>query len=679
MTLLSAALPFCRSFWTKPLASFVFLAASVLLPCTAHAQGWYTSLVPCDQNGVPVSGGDSNGDPYRQQMIDGVLTGSGASSQSLPPSVTGGYDTIPSASPNDWRQGGTYNYFWKDDDPPSVWAEAGSHLYAPTSDSPLYNTSKGTSTVHFALSAHYLWSAGWDNGDTGAPPNLATKPAPPASEQFLLQTQLTATAAESYYANGYQPVPASDYHGLSASSSVQDDVFNESVGIVFPAQPSPLSGQHLSQSGGGKHIVTASLQMINGKAVYTVTLSGTGSASAVGAIGNMGLDGLADAEAYLNGYVTPDNRTVRLHRDGAHNETVDVDGTVHGDTTYSYIAGNTAINNAQSFYPTFTGLWSPNPQYIADGTGPLINISWKWALPGAAPQFVDTWNSHGLNTDIGSLRSAGPDSSGNPQWTGTKDPVEHINVSYTATDLRDQATASANYDLRVHDQYDNWRRVDSHGSPMDLLAAGDIGSLDQIGQNTAQRMDVPTVSIQEAGVDWNAVGIVGGGVFSGTSLLIAGIGASSLDPPIWPVTIIGLVGLGIQTVSSLPPPPPPAPVAPPDQINASLLQTAYQNYVHNQTAYPGEENNTNLVDTNFANSLASNPDFSGFDGGNYGTVSITATVYAKMLDYYFYADQYDRGGLVTTTASSTLHRPGGHAWRYLWSYAGSVPLPTNPK
>ena len=47
----------------------------ILLPLPVHAQGWVTSLTPYDQNGTPVSGADSNGDPCRQQLIDGVLTG----------------------------------------------------------------------------------------------------------------------------------------------------------------------------------------------------------------------------------------------------------------------------------------------------------------------------------------------------------------------------------------------------------------------------------------------------------------------------------------------------------------------------------------------------------------------------------------------------------------------------
>lgn len=49
-----------------------------------------------------------------------------------------------------------------------------------------------------------------------------------------------------------------------------------------------------------------------------------------------------------------------------------------------------------------------------------------------------------------------------------------------------------------------------------------------------------------------------------------------------------------------------------------------------------------------------------------------------MLNYYFYADEYDRGGLAAKNVPSTVHRPGDDVWRYLWTYSGSGAPPMQP-
>lgn len=88
----------------------------------------------------------------------------------------------------------------------------------------------------------------------------------------------------------------------------------------------------------------------------------------------------------------------------------------------------------------------------------------------------------------------------------------------------------------------------------------------------------------------------------------------------------------------------------------------------------------NAVDASFAKVLGQNPtpNFSGYWHGDYGTVSVETTVSQQMLNYYTYCDQFDTGGLVNHTAPSTIHRPGGYVWNYLWKYAGSLPVQINP-
>ena len=498
---------------------------------------------------------------------------------------------------------------------------------------------------------HMYWSG------PGPQPGYAT---------FLVNTSLYAEASVSY--EGSQ-LPG----GLSATATATDGELNET------ASASAGSG---ASSGGvptvsGYHLVRAAVDPNTG--VAEVYVSGTTHWALSNMVPYQATPPYASygaATAYGGSLVQagaiPDSRDLTILRDGAHNETIDTDGTVHGDTTFSYNTSSGPVQNVQVFHPNFAGGWSPNPNYISTGTGPLFNISWQWNPQNQTMGQTDTWQDHRQNIDIGTSFPEGSPQ----QWFGPADKVKVVNISYTATDLgtTPNATAVGNYVLSIHDQYDNWRRVDTQGNPMSLSAAGDPGSLDQLGQTTTPLPATPVLTIHDAGVDWNVVGDTGGGALSGTSILLMALP----EPPTCPAAVLALAGLTVQTISALPTDP--HQVSPPSGVtfDASALQTAYQNYVNDKTAQPGEENHSNLVDTNFALSLANNPDFQGYDNGNYGTVSVTATVYQQMLDYYFYADEYDTGGLITHTAPSTVHKPGGYVWNYLWTYAGTVTPPSNP-
>ena len=540
-----------------------------------------------------------------------------------------------------------------------IWSEDGSLNGVWDTLTPPYNTFGGydmntIAGMDASTTGTVVATATWvpDYGQT-----LATDP--PPARLLLLET-----ASAAWY--GSAGPPSGD---LGVADDGLGDPMITSLDTNSADNPSlctgggDSSGSHLIQLDGSSGVVTLSCTLL-ASCPSAAWMPGTDSSP------GYWVWGWADCTAQFK--VVPDTRAVTILRDGAHNETVGSDGTVHGDTTYSYNTGSGPVQNIQVFHPNFAGGWSPNPNYISTGTGPLDNISWQWSPQNQAAGQADTWQDHRQNIDIGTLFPEGSPQ----QWFGPADAVKAITISYTATDLNPNtsATAIGTYDLRVHDQYDNWRRVDAQGTSMSLSAAGDPGSLDQLGQTTTPLPATPVLTIHDAGVDWNVVGDTGGGALSGTSILLMTLP----DPPTWPATALALAGLTVQTISALPTDP--HQVSPPSGVtfDASALQTAYQNYVYDKTAQPGEEINSNLVDTNFALSLANNPDFQGYDNGNYGTVSVTATVYQQTLDYYFYADEYDTGGLVTHTAPSTVHKPGGYVWNYLWTYAGTITPPSNP-
>ena len=411
----------------------------------AEAQGqWRTELTPCDQNGGPISGFDANGHPYHGQMTDGILTGSGDGKQSIP-AQNFGY--VYSPSPNDWeRKTGTALYSWQYNDnlTAGFGTNADSSFYGPNSDDPFHTSSSGSANVHFSLSAHYLWQTWWDDEDTGTPAPATGQPTPPPSERFLLQTQLIASSENAYVGNGWGGVSASDYTGLYSSCSLTD-MFGETVSAFTPTAPDPHSGgynyQTAKQNGGGNHLVSAPLKMINGKAIYTVTLTGDGTASSTASISTDSLNGNASTTVSLDGIVTQDNCTVTLHRDGAHGETHDPDGTVHGDTIYSYgdyiVTEDTGQEkradylNWQTFHPNFAG----NRKFSPESTP-----YWAWT-PSESDDTSDTGKVSMHYRDYFTQE-------GDPR--GTDDAPETRMVSYSATDPLG-ATVTANYILTVHD------------------------------------------------------------------------------------------------------------------------------------------------------------------------------------------------------------------------------------
>ena len=378
--------------------------------------------------------------------------------------------------------------------------------------------------------------------------------------------------------------------------------------------------------------------------------------------------------------IQQDNREVTLHRDGARTEIITPDGVTHGDSRFSYtqdsVFGEKVIDNSPVFHPTFLGNWPFQPIDITTG-GPLyIGRQWspqpKVAYTTIVP--TDTWNTHQQVADFGSVNM-----DTQSHWFGDPDAVKHISISYRATDLYDSThpTASATYDLALHDQFDNWRRVDTAGNPVTSNTPGTPGSVILLASaDTIVPAGAVTVSIPPTGVNWSLAGINGGAFVAGAGAIASVVGKT----PTWVGLVLSLAGLTAQTVGSQPTDP--ALVNSPDQMNVGFMQSAYQNDVYNLTALPGQQNNSDLVDTNFYKLLGNNPDFQGFHSGLYGQVSVTTTVSLKTLNYYFYGNEYDNGGLVRTTApGSVLNVPDGYLWTYQWHCAappikpGANPLP----
>lgn len=128
-----------------------------------------------------------------------------------------------------------------------------------------------------------------------------------------------------------------------------------------------------------------------------------------------------------------------------YNDRIDGDGiTPRGDTIYSYIrtsasgAGSVSstVYNSQTFQPGWSAEW----QFIQDSNGIFtINGDWAWN-PG---DWSDKWDYGLLTTPIGRMEWFFG------KWVN-KDAANDIAITYSVTDRRDKAQASANYILTMH-------------------------------------------------------------------------------------------------------------------------------------------------------------------------------------------------------------------------------------
>ncbi len=249
---------------------------------------------------------------------------------------------------------------------------------------------------------------------------------PPTVPVSIAETGTAKEYPDGWYGSGPAPLP-----GGSADNGLGDSPLVNGRGYLS-------TGTHLIQKDGSSGTIT----------LDPVTLSAsvpTSSWVVTGPPDEYGVDGQPDwfdgGSAGVNLVVQVDPYKVILDRDGARGETQDPDGTVHGDTIYSYgdyintedtgLEKRTDYLNWQTFHPNLIGNWT-----FPQGPSPY----WAWT-----PSESDDTNVTGkVSMHYRNYYTL----EGEPR--GTDDAPETRTVSYSVTDPLG-ATATANYILTVHD------------------------------------------------------------------------------------------------------------------------------------------------------------------------------------------------------------------------------------
>ena len=386
-------------------------------------------------------------------------------------------------------------------------------------------------TVHAdhwaALNAHFVW----------------TGPGPASDATFLVQTHLGATAGGDYGTSGKTS-------GLSATGTALVPSFGEQVTASLTgttADSASLDGRHLVRVSGAGGLATVTLQAnvttdTGNSLPFSLWSDGEaeGGTSYYAPNGNLNGRTSANASASVSATANYDSREVVLYRDGARGETTDPDGTVHGDTIYSYEEyDNNGVDNSlreshhvnwQTFHPAFTGMWFFLSMYVyppddTEGYEP-DNFAWTWT----PNESQDTYRTgHWAVIDGGYELFDG-------QWEGSPSGVQQRQIVYTATDS-DGATATATYILKMHDPYE-W----SPNGPAYEVAPTLIGSSDSADPTEAgSTISVyypPVAGSYNVGETWKA-----GGAILTTAGAAAPFAAEALGPWTIPVTSL-LAGSG---------------------------------------------------------------------------------------------------------------------------------------
>jgi hypothetical protein len=189
----------------------------------------------------------------------------------------------------------------------------------------------------------------------------------------------------------------------------------------------------------GKHLIT--LDGSSGTATYTRQQNAYISVWSTGASGTVSAGCSLDA--------AENSRYITLSRDGARGETVDPDGTVHGDTTYSYyswIGDDPPIRyeniNWQIFHPVFCGTWTW--KYDPQIPGDIPDVTWTWT-PDCTQ---NTWDTGHWSMLFGQMYRS------DAEWQGGPGSPIVRTMTYTAEDNGDHAIATANYILTIHEPYE---------------------------------------------------------------------------------------------------------------------------------------------------------------------------------------------------------------------------------
>jgi hypothetical protein len=205
----------------------------------------------------------------------------------------------------------------------------------------------------------------------------------------------------------------------------------------------PLSaydgGQTFIQNRQGLHLLK--LNGSSGHVQTSVDISASIACSVPfgGASGNMWIDHGVDAYQ--------DNREASIFRPGAHDETVDSQGNLHGHTIFSVDDGtNPGRWSMCRFEPRWSGGWSmyPSPSW------PHENIEVIWNGLDASYDYTPIYNFDYSNSGIYLLRH-------NPYYNaGTQE------LKLKLKDLGDGAEAEAVYYLTYHKPYENWVKTGEH-------------------------------------------------------------------------------------------------------------------------------------------------------------------------------------------------------------------------
>lgn len=179
----------------------------------------------------------------------------------------------------------------------------------------------------------------------------------------------------------------------------------------------------------------------------------------------------------------PDNRRVEIARGGGkpafigndgkrHGEWTEPGGTMHGETTYSFLYGSQSGNPAPKlssnwvyFASALYGRWTKRIVYDSSGqiSGYSPDVAWSWS----PAESDDTINSAKCQ-----MPQSGITYYDNGSSSGSAaGPIDYP-VTYTATDNGDGATATVSYILSVHDQWENLRLDPTH--PYDPVDINDL-------------------------------------------------------------------------------------------------------------------------------------------------------------------------------------------------------------
>lgn len=469
-------------------AALVLGLLSLLLAASspAHAQGtWQPWWSPCDSHGNLIGNGTA------VQALQGTATGSASGTPAFSAYLR--YEFSPNAQTMPWlyppKQGTT--------------APAPDTLNATANNDTVYYDDPGYVLIQSQVSAdvavtkqcYFLWNPIYTNasGSHSVPPaGVTPPPAPPMP--VLLTSHVRAAYNNVYSSNA--PFPRT---GLTSSATTVLSTFGDSATVtsVDPSGTSFLS--QLTQA-----VDKGRLMQIapDGRGVVTVAIAGTLHAQAVNPVSYATFYGIyggepdydapwypatAQATSTLTATAQQDTRAVTISAsvdpthtktpllDASGNQTIDANGdpnytaapnvadpngTMHGDTIYSY---HSYIGTSQNgdlpqdspewnwiyFTPHFVGGWhwkaGTNHNQDSITVPNVVNPdTWSWS----PNESEDTWDYGKCSMSWATNYS---ETNGIPTGQDAPTVYNGSGVVYAATDNTDGASITAKYIMTVHD------------------------------------------------------------------------------------------------------------------------------------------------------------------------------------------------------------------------------------